>query len=114
MDFKKLAQTTQALHKPQISDSTKKALERLRSKKKPIDDSATNFSKFRKLPSYRALKRAIKDALEETETTEEAVGAALQQLTPDTPAEQTLAAVVETLGDTIDQLTDEDDDSDDI
>lgn len=120
MDLKKVSAIAQSTHAQnhRVSDSTKEVLKRIRDARKArrqrqIDDAGTNYAKFKKSPSYIKLCKRVKDALESTETTEEAVGVALEQLTPDTPAEQTLAAVVETLGETIDQLTEEEDPDDD-
>lgn len=119
MDLKKVVTAAQKLHTKdftKLSDSTRARLEQIRKKRearrRQIDDSATNYAKFKKTKEYIKLKKAIKDALEETQTTDEAVGAALEQLSPDTPAEQTLAAVVETLGETIDQLSEDEEDPD--
>lgn len=121
MDLKKVFAATQQLHtkdSTKLSDSTKARLEQIRkrreARRRQIDDSATNYAKFKKSKDYIKLKKTIKDALEDTESTEEAVGAALEQLNPETPAEQTLAAVVETLGETIDQLSEDEEDPDEL
>lgn len=122
MDLKKVVTAAQKLHtenSTKLSDSTRARLEQIRKKRearrrRQIDDSATNYAKFKKTKEYLKLKKAIKDALEDTQSTEEAVGAALEQLNPDTPAEQTLAAVVETLGETIDQLSEDEEDPDEL
>lgn len=118
MDFKKLAQvgsTKIADSKSLVNDENrKKVIDALKkrvalkkaadARKSVIADSSKKYSVFKITDSYKALKKKIKDDLEETQSTDEAVECALNELTPDTPAEQVLAAVVETLGETIDDL----------
>jgi len=112
MDFKKLAQVSAS----KIADSSNKTKEELKKeildsirarraarKARTIADSK-NFRKFRVTDAYRNLKKKIKDDLEETETTDEAIETALSEITPEAPAEQVLSAVIEVLGDTIDDL----------
>lgn len=83
-------------------------------KKSKVEDSARKFKVFKVTDSYINLKKKIKDDLLETETTDEAVEAALSNINEDTPAEQVVAAVTEVLGETIDVLQEavEDDDPD--
>lgn len=112
MDFKKLAQVNTS----KITDSSKKTSEerkkeildsikarRAARKASQIADSKV-YKKFRVTDAYKNLKRKIKDDLEETETTDEAIETALSEITPEAPAEQVLSAVIEVLGDTIDDL----------
>lgn len=89
------------------------------SKKSKVKDSARKFKIFKVSDSYLNLKKKIKDDLLETETTDEAVEAALSNINEDTPAEQVVAAVTEVLGETIDTLQEAveeggDDDLDDL
>lgn len=88
--------------KKKIVDSIKRRREE---RKRSIADAEKKFSKFKVADSYVNLKKKIKDSLDETETTNEAVEAALAEITPDAPAEQVLAAVVEVLAETIDMLS---------
>lgn len=62
-----------------------------------------SFRKFRVQDTYKALRKRIKDELDETETTSEAVDVVVEAL-EDAPAEQVLAATVEVLGQAIDAL----------
>jgi soluble cytochrome b562 len=113
MDFKKLAEV-QAKNQAPVADSTKKSRKeimdaiaaRRAARKKAIEDAqkAKDFKMFKVTDGYKNLRKKIKDALEETETTEAAIEAALQEITPEAPAEQVLAAVIEILGETIDEL----------
>lgn len=86
--------------KKEIIDSIKKRREE---RKKQISDSK-KYTTFKISDTYKNLKKKIKDALEETETTEAAIEAAIAEITPDAPAEQVVASVIEILGDVIDEL----------
>lgn len=86
-----------------ISDSKRSFCQRVK-RRKMIKDSKTFLKSLKVKDSYKNLFKKVKDALEDTETTEDAVCAALDTITEDTPAEDVLAAVVEVLGDTIDEL----------
>lgn len=97
--------------KQSIADAEKRRKLLIQSKrsreerKQSIADAEKKFSKFKVADSYVNLKKKIKDSLDETETTDGAVEAALAEITPDAPAEQVLAAVVEVLAETIDMLS---------
>jgi hypothetical protein len=115
MNYKELSRVAQTTHKKEIKDSkvqtvVENVLKRRKARK--VEDSH-KYSNFSKTAEYRRLCRKVKDALEDTETTEEAVEAALAQIDPETPAEQTLAAVVETLSDVIEDLQETEVDPDD-
>lgn len=125
MDFKKLSEVTASKitdsvkqDRQVVIDSIKKRREALKrkavldAKKKNTKRISDSYAKFKITDSYKSLKKKIKDDLEDTETTEAAVEAALADITPEAPAEQVLAAVVEILGDTIDTL--QEDKMDDI
>lgn len=99
-----------------LTDAQKKAIRDAIAKRKQVQQKTTkiedskNYLKALKVKdSYKNLFKKVKDALEETETTEDAVCAALDTITVDTPAEDVLAAVIEVLGETVDELQAEDD-----
>lgn len=130
VDYSKLAQATQKVadskpaaqtiaHNKRVADSKKltdeqkkaikDAIEKRKQKSTKIEDSKKFLKALKVKDSYKDLFKKVKDALEDTETTEDAVCAALDTITEDTPAEEVLATVVEVLGDTIDELQAESD-----
>lgn len=88
---------------------------RLKSAKKDslASRSSRRVKRIKDSKAYNRIKRRIKDALEETESTEEAIEAAVGSLDEGAPADQVLSAVVEILGDVIDELQGEDPESED-
>lgn len=95
--------------KKAIKDAIEKRKQAQQQKSTKIEDSKEYFKALKVKDSYKDLFKKVKDALEDTETTEDAVCAALDTITEDTPAEDVLATVVEVLGETIDELQAEDD-----
>lgn len=85
-----------------VSDSRKPC--NLSFHKRRIKDNSHVDSKRFDKAALAALKRKIKDALEDTETTEEAQECALSFIDADTPAVEVLKAVIQVLSDTIDSL----------
>lgn len=65
--------------------------------------AARKYNTFKVTDSYKNYKKRIKDALEDTETTDDAVAVAVEALN-EVPADQAIAAVVEVLGEAIDIL----------
>lgn len=78
--------------------------------RKAIKDSLVKRTALKRIQmikdseSYKRNKKRIKDALEDTESTEEAIEAGVGALAEGVPAEQAIAAVIETLGEAIDIL----------
>ena len=73
------------------------------SKNQITDAEAKKYRKFRVTDSYKSLVKKIKDDMEETVNTQEAVDVAIEAL-QEAPAEQVVAACVEVLAGTIDVL----------
>lgn len=88
-----------------LSDIQKKKIKDAIAKRKLGRASAPKYARIKVKDSYKNLLKKIKDELEETESTDAAIECALSNITPDTPAEDVLAAVMETLGETIDELS---------
>lgn len=116
IDFSKLSSVCDSLQnsKPgavKVKDSKNQGLtvEQLKKVKDAIKKAKAatpthKASAIKVKDSYKSLVKKIKDELEETETTEQVVETALDNITAETPAEDVLVAVVEALGETIDQL----------
>lgn len=104
MDNKKISDEKRAeiLAKKQ---AIKDALEKRRQQKpaNKVADSEKKYRKFRVTDSYKSLVKKIKDDIEETVNTQEAVDVAIEAL-QEAPAEQVVAACVEVLAGTIDVL----------
>lgn len=127
MDYSKLTAVVDSASAPavkkgsKISDAAKKSVAKkgvdkknpkASEEKSTIKDSLMKKTALRKYnafkisDAYKNSKKRIKDALEDTETTEDAVAVGVNALA-DTPADQVIAAVIETLGEAIDMLQEE-------
>lgn len=97
--------------KPHISDAKGKpapkgkphvSKEMISDALKKVQD-ARAYKTFKVTDSYRNALKKVKDALEETETTDDAINVAIEALN-EVPAEQAIAAVIEVLSEAIDIL----------
>lgn len=109
LDLKKLASvaSTDRSTRVQVNDSLSKEVKRKKIIADALSRRKNSYKKFKVTDSFKALKKKIKDALDETESTEDAVDAVLEILNdPDSTPDQTLAATVEVLAEAVDVLQD--------
>lgn len=104
MDLVKLSKVADSVQNPDTRAEKLKAIKDSLSKNRKLR-SAKQFRKFKVSDAFKALRKKIKDALETTETTDEAIETVVGFLN-DYPAEEVIPAAIDVIGEAVDALED--------